>query len=201
MQILEPPYQEWVTEEISYIGPVYILDRKDGGFSVLSSLDTAYYLSNWKPGENILARVQESGYEAGETELSPNVGGFFAKSDGGYGYYNSWEGSVILWDDTFQLIEKKELGKGALICGMLQEPESGALLWYGIKDQEAGVWNLEDGTSLLPAGQTLGSVSMQDFRAVYGADGALYLADTQGLWRMHEGNLTESVIFLTGITF
>lgn len=196
IQILKPPYREWVTEEIRFYGGLSaILEAKEDGIFVLMNdwqddLYT-YYLACWKPGADGLERIQDSGFEGGVEEFSGS-GEFLAISDGGYCYYDSWGSSaVFLYDDHFRLKEKKELGEGVRICGLLQEPESDRMLWYGIKDLEAGVWSLEDGTPVVKEGQSLGTVNAIDFRAVYGTDGALYLADTQGLWRMAEGELTE----------
>ena len=207
IQVLKPPYREWVTEGISlgYGDLTGILGADEDGLAVLmrdinSNEDDlyAYYLAHWAPEKELMERVQDSGFEGGEQEFSGN-GEFFATSDGGYCYYDFWGSSAItLCDDQLRLKEKKELGNGVRICGLLQEPESGDLLWYGIKDYEAGVWRLEDGVSVLPTGQSLGTtgqslgtVSAADFQAAYGADGALYLADTQGLWCMAGGNLEE----------
>ena len=199
IQVLEPPYREWITEEIRYYGGVLgILEAKEDGLTVFMRLPVeqqenlyTYFPADWKPGTGGLERVQDSGMEGGEQDFTTN-GDFFATSDGGYCYYDSLGSrAVVLYDGQLQLKEKKELGNGVRICGLLQEPESGDLLWYGIEDQEAGVWRLEDGASALPAGQFLGTVNAVDFQAAYGMDGALYLADTQGLWRMAEGELTE----------
>lgn len=200
IQILKPPYREWITEGISlgYSNLTGILGVDEDRLTVLmydknseEENPYTYYLAYWAPGKDLMERVQDSGFGSGKEEFSPG-GDFFVTSDGGYCHYDLWGSSdIALYDEKFRLKEKKELGNGVRICGLLQEPESGDLLWYGIKDQEAGVWRLEDGVPMLPAGQSLGTVSAVDFRAAYGADGALYLADTQGLWRMAEGNLEE----------
>ena len=200
IQILKPPYREWITEGISlgYSNLTGILGVDEDRLTVLmydknseEENPYTYYLAYWASGKDLMERVQDSGFGSGKEEFSPG-GDFFVTSDGGYCHYDLWGSSdIALYDEKFRLKEKKELGNGVRICGLLQEPESGDLLWYGIKDQEAGVWRLEDGVPMLPAGQSLGTVSAVDFRAAYGADGALYLADTQGLWRMTEGNLEE----------
>lgn len=199
IQVLKTPYREWITEEVSYTGSLEgILGGKEERLVVLMHAYPyekdnrhMYYLAGWEPGKASLERVQDSGMEGGAQDFQGSVE-FFATSDGGYCSYDLWNSSVVtLYDEKFQLKEKKELGKGIRICGLLQEPESGDLLWYGIKNQETGVWRLEDGASVLPGGQSLGTVSAADFQAAYGTDGALYLADTQGLWRVAEGNLEE----------
>lgn len=199
IQILKPPYREWLTEGIS-LGKgtlTGILGVDEEGLTVLmyelnrdAENPYTYYLAYWAPEKALMQRVQDSGFESGKQELSRSDE-FFVTSEGEYCHYASWGGIIALYDGQFRLKEKKEFGKGVRICGLLQEPESGDLLWYGIKDQEAGIWKLEDGTPLLKEGQSLGTGNTADFRAAYGADGALYLADTQGLWRLAEGELTE----------
>lgn len=199
IQLLKPPYQEWVTEEIgsSEDSLISILGEKQDGLVFLmrdrdkkdNGLYT-YYLAHWQQGSDGLDRVQESEFDSEETVFSDN-GEFFATSAGGYCYYDFWKsGTVILFDEQFRLEEKKELGEGIRVCGVLQDPESESLLWYGMKDLEAGVWNLEDGTPVLKEGQSLGTVNAMNFHAAYGADGVLYLTDNQNLWRIAEGELT-----------
>ena len=200
VQVLKLSDREWITQEVRFVGaPEAIIDEKEGVLTVLEYNPEqdryTYSLTRWKPGEDGLEQVQDSGFESTEEEFE-TAGEFFTAPDGGYCYYNSYTGSVVLCDGSLRPTEKKELGGNVWISGLIQEPESGELLWYGLTDREPGVWKLEDGTSVIEAGQSLGTVSAADFRAVYGADGALYLADTQALWRMADGKLTQICRFL-----
>lgn len=141
IQILKPPYREWITEGIGLDGGsvTSILGADEDGLTVLmfnvnSNEDNlyTYYLAYWTPGKDLMERVQDSSFGSGEQEFSSN-GEFLATSDGGYCYYDSWgSNAVAMYDGKLQPKEKKELGNDVRICGLLQEPESGKLLWYGI---------------------------------------------------------------------
>ena len=150
-----------------------------------------YYLAFWQPGSADLERVPDSGYEGEKGEFSAD-GEFFLTSEGEAVYFDFWkQGTVTVFDEQFHLKEEKNLGEEVQVSGILQDPESGRLLWYGVKDQQAGVWDLENGTPMLKDGQTLEKVNPGNFRGVYDEEGVLYLADSRFLWRVEEGEPEE----------
>ena len=203
-QIMEPPYQEWVAEEVGSCEdvPVLIAGVREGALTViLRSRDPGengqylYYPARWQPGTGSLEPLADSGFEGDEDEFSDNAE-LFLVSDGRYVSYDSREqGTVVLYDEHFQPEGNRRLEEGARICGILQDPESGGLLWYGIRNRQAGVWNLEDGTPFLKEGQSLGAVNAMSLHGTYDADGVLYLADNRFLWRVEQGEAEEACSF------
>ncbi len=154
-----------------------------------------YYLALWQPGTKSLERVPDSGYEGEKGEFSAD-GEFFLTSAGETVYYDYWrQGTVALYDEQFHLKGEKNLGEDVRVCGILQDPENGRLLWYGMRDGKAGVWELEDGTPVLKGGQTLERVNAGNFHGVYDAEGVLYLADGRFLWRVEDGEAEEACSF------
>lgn len=203
IQLLKPPYQEWETEEADSGGdvPVSILGEAEGRLILLMRGGTqgkdpegvdgndpcTYYLARWQPGMESMERVSESGYEGEWEDFSAN-GEFFLTSAGEViGFHFEGQGTVSIYDAQFHLKEKRELGEGAQISGILEEPESGRLLWYGAKDSGTGVFSLEGDASFPEGDVFLEGANAGNLHGVYDADGVLYLADNRTLWRVTKG--------------
>ena len=192
VQILESPYQEWITEEVEWGSTqfYYILNAEDRELDLLSHGSGGYLMANWHQGEYQLTPVQDTFQE--DFPDYAEYDSIYMTSDGGLCIYQRSGSTVTVFDDKLQVQEKKTLSGITTICGLLEEPESGELLWYGTKDYKTGIWRLEDGTSILPDAEAMGSMSVWYLNAAYTKEGELYLADNQGLWRI-AGDETEEV--------
>ena len=196
VQILEPPYQEWITEEVEWgsLQFYYILSAEGRKLNLLSYSSGGYLLANWQQGQYQLYPIQDSFQE--DFPEYAEYDSVYMTSDGGLCIYQrSYQesgGTVTVFDDKLQAQETMALGGITTICGLLQEPESGELLWYGTKDYRSGIWRLKDGTNILPDAEAMGSMSTWYLRAAYTKEGELYLADNQSLWRI-VGDETKEV--------
>ena len=190
VQILEPPYQEWITEEVEWGSTIFsaILSAEDRKLNLLASGSGGRLLTHWQPGEYQLTPVRDSFQE----NDFPEGNSYYVTSDGEICVYQ-WSGSTVnVLDENLHLLEKKELGIGTSLRGVLQEPESGELLWYGTKDYKTGIWRTEDGANVLPNAEAVESMSDLYLQAAYSKEGDLYLADNRGLWHI-AGDETEEI--------
>ena len=193
IQILEPPYQKWVTYEIGtiyedglYRAPQHVLDIEDGQLLFFARNS----LVQWQPGMEVPEKVSDNEYD-NSARYGDLWGWKMYRTDEGTLYIYDLSGNTVtVLDGTLKERETKDLGAETIIYGMTEEPGNGELLWYGTQNREFGVWRLEDGAAVLPEDAAIGSSSMQLHRGS-GEDGGLYLADCQGLWRMEEGAVTE----------
>ena len=199
VQILEPPYQEWVSYEVGilyadglYRVPVRVLDMEDDQLLILGHNVERCILARWQPGMDVPDKVHDNEYDNRIQDLKDCE--MYRTGEGVFCAYVRSGHTITMLDGTLKVQETKELGTEAIVYGVTEEPGSGELLWYGTRNKVFGVWRLEDGTAVLSddtVGDTvLGSDNIQFHRGVE-QDGGLYLADNQGLWRMEEGDVTE----------
>ena len=198
IQILEPPYQEWVAHEIGtiyedglYRAPQHVLGIEDDRLLIFARNS----LVQWQPGMEVPEKVSDNEYDNSARYGDLWELKMYRTDEGTLCIYDLSGNTVTVLDGTLKEQETKELGAETIIYGMTEEPGSGELLWYGTRNREFGVWRLEDGAAVLPDDAAIGSSSMQLHRGS-GEDGGLYLADCQGLWRMEEGAVTELCRFL-----
>lgn len=199
VQILEPPYQEWVSYEVGiyyadelYRVPRRVLNAEDGRLLILAHNVEQCILASWQPGMEVPEKIPGSEYDNSAQDLGDCE--MYRTSEGTLCAYDRSGHTVTVLDETLKVQGKKELGAEANIYGVTEEPGSGELLWYGTRNKVFGVWRLEDGTAVLSndaAGDAaIGSANAQLHRGS-AEDVGLYQADNQGLWRMEEGNVTE----------
>lgn len=193
VQILEPPYQQWITEEVEWFAsPLFevILGAESRKLDLLAASSGSHLLAHWQQGERQLTLVQDSSQE--DFPDYAEYDAVYMTSDGDLCVYQRSGGKVTVFDDKLQVQETMALGGVTTICGMLQEPDSGELLWYGTKDYKTGIWRVKDGTNILPDAEAMGSMSVWYLQAAYAKEGELYLADNQGLWHI-AGDETEEI--------
>lgn len=141
-----------------------------------------YYLAKWQEDTltQIIATIPE--------ELKGQE--FFADSEGNVYAYSIHQPSLCLLDEQLQLQEEKILSGNVL--GMFEYITTKTVYCFGYVDNVATIWEADTGKVFL---EDEGNVSPRAYQAAFSSDGYLYLCDTQKLWRVENGQATESVSF------
>ena len=196
IQLLKPPYRQWVTDEVTYPAGVQV----EGDFqswyvrNVIGEKDGAiYYTMNpWQPKEIYLGRYGQDGLTVVQQLTAASdeyLGGrnvLWSDRNGNVYYYGMFSDSVLMITDDYGMERSITMPVRAQeIWGMVWDPQKEEACCYGRLDNRPGIWTIEEGelllegfegmTSYIPSGHDL-------FAAAVNEEGTVYLADTQELW-------------------
>lgn len=170
VQILEPPYQEWVSYEVGTLYadgllkfPRRVLNAEDDRLLILANSVEQCILAQWQPGMEVPEKISGSEYDNSTQDLGDCE--MYRTSEGTLCAYDRSGHTVTILDGTLKVQERKDLGAETNVYGVTEEPGSGELLWYGTRNKVFGVWRLEDGTAVLSGDAAddtvIGSVNSQ----------------------------------------
>lgn len=195
LQQLKPPYDEWVTVDVTE--PVTI--QVEGSFKswfvdqVIGESDGAVYFTvkPWQPTEVYLGRYDRDGFTVLQelTEFTDEIADMRKLWSGGTGsvcFYGDRCGSVLMITENFLTKELVSLPDHIqTVKGMTWNPQRETACWFGITDGKPGAWTVKEGVSLLSDfnSDTFNPDDWQGFAAAIDGEGSIYLANSQEIWK------------------
>ncbi len=187
VQILETPYEEWMTYEVSsqywdeeYEWTAYsISDMQVSGegqvyFWLHSNLDNKEYLGSWEAGApgkllcTIPLSINEKSWDVPSLEES-------------YLYQGN---ALSVMDQNLQI--KKDYILPGDVYGVIKNPVDKKIYWYGINDDGFGIWRIEDGVAILQNFEEINTVDSKVVHAAFSLEGILYLTDMKSMWKLED---------------
>lgn len=114
VQILEPPYQEWVSYEVGTLYadglvkfPRRVLNAEDGQLLILANSVEQCILAQWQPGMEVPEKISGSEYDNSSQDLGDCE--MYRISEGTICAYDRSGHTVTVLDETLKVQEKKEL--------------------------------------------------------------------------------------------
>lgn len=195
LQVLDPVHGVWENHRIpashwdeaeeyeTYLPEEIIAVEEDKVYLRVNYANETHYLGTWsEDGSGGLLGVLPG--ELRDVKLVIGDGK-------AVGAYEEGQGAILLLDEG----EEGPQVKGRVtvpgqVMGVLRNPQSGELYWYGYdEDRKTGVWRVEGDVPAARIPEGKGVVNL----AAYSADGVLYLANSQDLWRCGEKGEAESL--------
>ena len=201
IQIWEPESGEW--KNILVPGDPFTVDGKDLeglNSSIYSSTTGEMYITAYTADfDNYLGRlgvddIEEiicelpkeflDAWKAGEEEFG---GGSLVRDGAGNFYtYFKWSDTITCYDASLQQTDTYQVPK--YVYGILQQEPGSDVYWYGCgMDNKPVVGNLTKGEILLESVEGIAT----DYQAEISTEGVLFLADTQNVWRVENGELLK----------
>lgn len=207
LQVIKPPYTEWKTYSVSteywnenpyenYEVKEIMVTQDNQVYMVVTNFiwDTktdAYYLGLWNEDENgkILCEIPKSVMNKEESSYNDRIT-FFSEDDI-YKYRIRGRKISKLTED---LQQEKEYVLPEGLWGLLRNPDSQVIYWYGIQKEKFGIWALEDGAPRLDVQEVFSEMGAYDNQFIHAAcsgTDTIYVTDGNTLWRI--GTAVEAV--------
>ena len=182
LQTLEAPYTQWESrplgemvelDEIKYMVSQVVFGQEGQLYCILWGLN-GQYLAKYSPGE-ISEMVCALPKEDSEYEVAVDAHGRV------YSFMpQSKQLSLLAEDGSVQQVKQLT---GA-VCGLIGDAASGQDYVYGFDIRgKLCLWDLESGQDIF---LTESDLILNDFYGDFSVDGALYFADTKGIWKYGE---------------
>ena len=183
LQILKPPYAEWISYPLPYAYQV-VLAEEDQIFCKIARSEGSVWIESWREDgeEQYLSHVSSASWDPDDT--------LFLASDRTIYNYQLGGNTFFCQKEEQEPEETSVIGQ---IYGFVEDPQDGGLYWYGYCDQDFGIWSVGDGTAKLEhfTGLKEGYWGRQNIQLAVSDTGGIYLMDRYHLWQITDAGDEE----------